>query len=184
MAIRRNAIRLSPDEDHALRELYLEFGIPADQYEKRPEDMALFIEEWSHRTGRSDAFGEVIHYIRTQRKQGLWVRFDGSHKTAPSMLHALPATQRDILVDIYREHVVEAGFGSDNVFYDPDISRQIATEFFHRTRRRLPEYVLVAVLTALRKRGRLPVVGDRKPRDEGLGFSDINKIPPQTGTDP
>ena len=120
-----------------------------------------------------------MHYIRTQRKQGFWVKFDGAHKTAPSMLHALPLVQRETLIEIYREHVLDAGLGSDNVFYDAEISELIAKEFAHRTSRRVPENVLVAVLTALRKRGLLPAIEhrDSDDDDDDQAFADIDKVP-------
>src|SRR4051812_44404072 len=80
MAKRRKSIRLSPDEHDALSQLYTVFGIPSDQYAKRPDDLGRFVNHWRNLTERSDSSGELMHYIKSRRKKGRWVTFDGKHE--------------------------------------------------------------------------------------------------------
>jgi hypothetical protein len=83
MAKNRKSIRLLPEERGLLVQLYLRFRIPVDQYEGRPADSDAFVLEWHQLTGRRDTIGDLIHYMRTQRKQKLWVTLDGNHRPAP-----------------------------------------------------------------------------------------------------
>lgn len=173
MPSRRKTIPLLPHEHAALKELYLVYRIPIDQYEQRPVDLRDFVEDWRAQTGRSDLAGELIHYMKAKRKQGKWVRLDGRHKTAPPPSLCLTAEQTETLVEIYEEHVIATGHCSDVLSENEELADLVAKEFAHRTRRRVPTAVLVARLTALRKRGLLPVVGTR---EENLGFRDIDDI--------
>ena len=164
-----------PHEDAALKELYLVYGIPIDQYERRPVDLRDFVEDWNARSGRRDGSGELIHYMKTKRKKGKWVKFDGKHKVLPPIAEALSPDEDEVLVAIYEEHITALGRCSDILSEEPELATLVSREFAHRTRRRLPTEVLVGRLTQLRKRGMLPVVGTRS-RTEGLGFADIDDV--------
>ena len=173
MATRQKSIKLFEHERPLLIELYLRRRIPVDEYERRPEDKQALVDEWNQLTGRTDSTEGVMHYMRTQRKRGLWVRFDGDHEPSTPVIE-LSAEDGEVLVSIYTENMALLGRGSDVLEYDSEISDLIAKEFFAITGRIVPPHQLVAKLTALRKRGLLPKVS--KQPEEPMGFADIDEV--------
>src|SRR5262245_45976841 len=98
MATRRRSITLLAHEKRLLIVLYRRRRIPIDQFESRPDELAALTVEWHEQSGRKDTAGELLHYMRSQRKRGLWVRFDGAHKSVPT-LPEMSAEETEILVD-------------------------------------------------------------------------------------
>jgi hypothetical protein len=133
-----------------------------------------FVEEWNGLSGRRDAECDLVHYMKTQRKRGLWVRLDGEHKPAPPKVN-LSAEETEVLVEICRENVTVMGNGSDTLDYDDEVRDLIAKAFAEATGRVVPPHELVTKITALRKRGLLPKVSEQKPSDEDHGFNDIDE---------
>lgn len=174
MATQRKSIRLNAHEKRLLQELYLRRRIPIDQYKKRPDALLALTTEWNQQSGRSDSPEEMIHYMITQRKQKLWVRFDGNHEPTPPH-ELLTAEQTEVLVDVFQEHVLPLEVCADALQYDNDLAEFVAREFAHRTGCVVPANSLTDKLIALRKRGFLPKVGKRA-QDEGIGFSDIDQV--------
>lgn len=175
MAKRRKSIRLLEHERQLLIQLYLKWRIPVDQYEARPDDLEGLCEEWRSLCGRCDTNEEILHYMRNQRKNGLWVTFNGDHETAPP-LPTLAAEETEILIEIYAEIVAAAGDGSDNIAYDSEIADLIARRFAEATGKRVPAHQLVAKLTAIRKRGLLPPTAKPTVKPTDTGFDDIDQI--------
>jgi hypothetical protein len=177
MAKRRKAIRLQPDEDKLLRYLYLRRRIPSDQYEYRPNELALFIAGWNRLSGRSDSPGEVLHYIKTQRKNGTWVTFDGNHKRQPGMdLPELLPEHWAAFDDVYRSIAVP----TDHFIYDPELPRRFSVMFKGQTGLTFAENDVKIMLLERRKEGLLPrLAGDTGP-DDG-GFRDLDDV---VGNDP
>jgi hypothetical protein len=175
MATRRKSIKLLPNERQDLVDVYLEWRIPIDQYEIRPDDLRAFVNEWQQRCGRKDAPGEVLHYMRTQRKRGLWVTFDGQHESTPNGA-SFTADEIEILVCIFHDNVTVLESGSDVLAYDDEIADLIAKGFAEQTGRIVPAHQLIAKLTALRKRGLLTKVGERVQGSSEIGFSDIDQV--------
>lgn len=171
----RKAIGLSADEDRLLKELYIRWNIPIDQFEKRPHDLRALVDAFNAQSGRTDTTEDVMHFMKTRRKRGLWVKLGAGHKTSPSLSGMLSAEEGEILIDIYNKDVAAMGLGSDVLSYTPEVSKLIAKEFALRTRHRVPAHVLIAKLTEMRKRGLLPKV-EPKSKDDGLGFSDIDDV--------
>jgi len=177
MTLRRKSVQLDAHDRPLLVEQYLRWRIPVDQFEKRPDDLRRFVEEWHQTSARKDTGEELIHYMRTQRKRNKWVTFDGAHDTAPP-LPKLTAEETEILVRIYTENVINMDCGSDVLAYEAEVAALIAKEFSLATNRVVPAHQLVAKLTALRKRGRLPKVGNKEREDKTIeGFTDINEVP-------
>jgi hypothetical protein len=176
MGVRRKSIRIYGHERQFLVEIYLLKKIPIDQYEVRQADLHRLGQEWRAHCQCTESDQEILHYMRTQRKSGLWVRFDGVHQSAP-VLPKLPAEHMEVLIDIYYEHLITFDNGSDVLAYEPEIAKMVETEFEHRTMRRVPARQLIGILTAVRKRGLLPKVRDHEKRgDPGIGFSDIDDV--------
>jgi hypothetical protein len=174
MASVRNSIRLFDHDRRLLVQLYLRWRIPIDQFEARPEDLEAFTREWRSLSHRKDTGGELVHYMRSQRKRGLWVRLGDSHEIAPPMPELAPE-ETETLIEIFYENVTLTESGSDVLAYDEETVNLISREFAAKTGRIVPSHQLVAKLTALRKRGLLPKVGNRGKDKEDRGFSDIDQ---------
>ncbi|MFO0806018.1 MAG: hypothetical protein U0791_23175 [Gemmataceae bacterium] len=174
MAVQRKSIKLFEHDRELLVKLYLRWRIPVDQFESRAEDQRVFLAEWHKLTSRGDTFAELLHYMRTQRKRGLWVTLDGNHK-APLAVPNLTSEETMTLVSIFRDNVSVLESGSDNLAYDDEISALIAKEFAASTGRIVPATDLIAKLTALRKRGLLPKAIKCVP-DADSGFDDIDQV--------
>jgi len=171
---RRATIKLNEHEARLIRERYLAWRIPLDQFEYRDGELGQFTDEWNSLSGRSDSPGELFRHMRTQRKRGRWPRLNGDHRPMAPLKPFSPE-ETEALVRIYYDHVIVFENGSDGIAYEPEIGKLIAKEFFHATSRRVPAHTLNAKLTSLRKRGLLPKIGKRgSPQDEG--FRDIDEV--------
>lgn len=168
MQQRKQCLKLSSTERSLLIEHYLKSRIPIDQFEKRPQDLKRFVREWSTLSGRSDSPEDLIHFMKSQRKQSKWVTFEGTHLKSPTLVVTLSDEETAILVDIYEENVASVGLGSDCLSHDSEIAALIEKEFSHRTRRRVAANVLTAILTRLRKKKSLPRVRDSRSDDGSL----------------
>jgi hypothetical protein len=176
MAAKRRAIQLNEHERNLLVQRYLRWRIPIDQYESRPDDLEGLCDEWRCLCRRSDTDGEILHYMRTQRKRGKWVTFDGNHETAPP-LPCFTADETELLITIYTENIAAMGAGSDNVAYDNETAELIAERFAEVTGRIVPSHQLVAKVTAIRKRGLLPPIQvDTLDPSDDLGFTDSGAL--------
>ncbi len=114
MAVKRKAIRLAKHERESLVQLYLEFAIPVDQYEERQEKLNELCDKWQEETGRRNAPGDILHYMRSQRKRGLWVRLgDAAVKREPRAKFS--ADEKEELVRIVLENITSLGSGTDNM---------------------------------------------------------------------
>jgi hypothetical protein len=176
MRERRRSIRLLDHEDRLLRRLYLAARIPIDQYEKRPEDLAEFHRVWRRHSQRNDSPGELIHYMRTKRKNSQWVTFDGKHQKYSLVAWRFTPDEIDTAIAIYEQLLASTGRGSDNFAYDEGLSDKLSAEFAKRAGRVVPGLIISAVIAAVRKRGNLPRV-DGKPHDREIGFGDIDEMP-------
>ena len=173
MKQRQKSIRVNKSDRQALIALYCEHAIPIDQYDERRDELRELCDQWHALTGRQDAPTDVLHYMRTQRKNGRWVRLDGNHVKRPQH-DEMSADDTELLVAIYREHASSIELGSDAIGYDDEIADLIAKEFSAEAGRVVPASILVATLVALRKRGLLPKIEKHvKDADEDIGFRDI-----------
>lgn len=171
----RKSIRLKKHEKMALVELYLQRKIPIDQYEHRVSELKQLTNEFHAATGRTEPFNDLLHYMRNQRKNGTWVRFDGNHKKRESR-PVLTADEKEALIEICRENVTVLGNGSDSIAYDPQVVTFIAREFADATGRIVPEGDLVAEVTLIRKGGLLPKVEKQPQKERDTGFDDIEDV--------
>jgi hypothetical protein len=176
MAARKKSMRLNEHERQTLVRLYLRWRIPVDQYESRPDDLEGLCDEWRDLCRRTELDGEILHYMRNERKCGRWPVFNGNHQTAPP-LPRFTADETELLIAIYFENIAAMGEGSDNIAYDGETAQLIARRFAEATQRIVPPHQLVAKVTAIRKRGLLPPVQKVEfDWDGDTGFTDINDI--------
>jgi hypothetical protein len=166
-----------PHERDALKKLYLKWRIPIGQFQRRPVELDAFMTEWRSLTGRTDAAGEIVHYMRNQRQQALWVTLGDKALPAPP-LAKFTADESEILVELFKKYVTAAGEGSGVLDQEPEIAQNIANEFAAITGRVVAANDVTAKLTALRRRGTFPKVGrtvsHASPAAE-LGFTDIDE---------
>lgn len=173
MANLRKAIRLFPHEIQLLKQLYFEFRVPSDQYRRRPDELSRFVDSWNGLTGRSDAPGEILHYIITQRKQKKWVTFDGDHKRLRSMpADFLSPDEWGHLRAIYNRLLATQEIGSDNLQYDDGLADRLAKDFAKLANRVVPGQLLFAAIMARRKRGEW----EKLPKKTDCGFGDIDEV--------
>ena len=176
MAQRRKSIAVLPHERQVLVDLYLHFRIPIDQYEARPNELSQLTEEFHDLTGRVDGSGELIRYMRNQRKNSLWPTLDGNHQSSPP-LPPLTADETILLIQIYKANVTDVFQNCTDVLaHNQEIADLIVSEFAQAVGRVVPAHILVPKLTALRKRGMLDKVDPSTHADEGnIGFDDIDE---------
>ena len=171
----KHSLRLQPGEDKLLRTLYKQFGVTSDRFPQHPEALQEFVETWNNLTGRQDSPADLLHYIFTQRKQGLWVKLGRKPKSkyVPSDPIHCRFTEEDWkhLDAIYEELQVS----SDSFALDDELGQKLTDEFARRTGKIVPTLVLCSVMIMRRKRGALTTLRPKKD-DDDLGFSDIEDV--------
>lgn len=178
MPEKRRAIRLFEHEDLLMKEIYLRYRIPIDQYERRQKQLQVLTAEWNARSRRTDSIDDVIHYMKTKRKQKLWVTFDGNYLAQPALDDDLTDLEIEVLKLLYVDLIAANGLGSDVLVYNKELEQKLASEFEVQTNRSVQPHVLTAKLTELRKRGFLPTVTDTKSpvSNKDLGFADMDDV--------
>ena len=171
-------MRLTSHDADLIRSHYLAVGIPVDQFAKRPQSVAdAFLAGWNALSGRNDSWEDVRHYMMSQRKQKLWVVFNGQHRRMQELPDdTLSEEQWDILRELYLGLMGPDQLGSDNLAHDPNLGRTLANAFASATGRYEPPARLYALIMARRKAGEWLRVGRRNGPDRGIGFSDIDEI--------
>jgi hypothetical protein len=168
----KRSILLSRRDDQVLRELYLAFGIPSDQYKRRANELGRLANAWNNITSRSDPPLDLLHYIVTQRKQKEknWPTFGGNHKRLASMPDDfLSRFEWQCLVVVYLELLTPLQKGSDNLAYDEQLTANLAAEFYRRSGRVVLGNLLAAAIEVKRKRGEWVKIRRQ-------GFDDIGEI--------
>ena len=112
--------------------------------------------------------------MRSQRKQGKWVKLNGKHLKKPKAME-FSADEVEVMVRLFEDNLGDIALGSDNLAYDKDLAEAMAKEFSIEIGRIVPRHELVSKLTAIRKRGLLPQVS-RNVSLESDGFSDIDDV--------
>jgi hypothetical protein len=179
MAARRKPIPLRKDEDKLLRKLYKQWRIPRGQYKKHPDYLAAFTEMFNRLSGNSYDPVQIYHYIETQQKitarlDEPWPTFDGAHKVLPPVETVLNEAHLLVLRQLWIEHVIPLGLGTDAAANRADIVEMIAREFTRLTGLRVPGMLLAMIAETKRKRGEWPRLKDYG--DDDIGFDDLDKI--------
>lgn len=171
----KQSLRLQPEEDKLLRTLYKQFGVTSDRFPQYPEALHEFLETWNNLTGRQDSAADVLHYIFTQRKQGLWVKLGRKPKSkyTPTNTIACRFTDDDWkhLDALYEELQIP----SDNFALDDELGQKLTDQFAQRTGKIVPTLVLCAAMITRRKGGTLTTLRPKKD-DADLGFGDIDEV--------
>ncbi len=170
----KQSLSLQPDEDKLLRALYTHFGVPSDRFPQHPEMLQEFLDTWRDLSGRQDSSAELLHYIFTQRKRGLWVKLGRKPKSKFVRDNPRPFRLTDEdwkkLDEIYEDLQI----ASDNFALDEELGKKLTDEFARRTNKIVPTPVLCAAMITRRKGGAFTTL---RPRDEDdLGFRDIDEV--------
>jgi hypothetical protein len=174
MSATRKSIQVFDHERALLVELYMKWRIPVDSFDGFPDEKATFAEEWRTMSSRTDSADDLVHYMMVQRKRGLWVKLGDDYRRLPP-LPAFTADETEALVGIYHERVTILENGSDVLSFESETKDLIARDFQEETGRFIEPHLLVMKITALRKRGLLPKVGNRGQDKQNRGFDDIDK---------
>jgi len=169
---RRKCLRLSPDEDATLKGLYRQHRVAVDRYQSRPELLTALTDEFNALTARDDSRAELLHYMRTKRKNRKWVTLDGNHRrlrTVPDNL--LTPDEWSVVDEIY----AELGIGSDNYAFNTDLLDAFLREFRNRTGRSIPRHQIAPALELRRKNRHLPCTQSGR-EDEDFGFTDLDAV--------
>lgn len=168
-------MKVASHEKQALVDLYIEKAVPIDQFEERQNDLRELCDSWNQVTGRSDTPEDVLHYMRTQRKVGKWIKLGSNHVKRERKL-VLNAEEKEMLVAIVHENMSLLGCGTDEIAYDPEIAAALVKEFSLAAGRIVLPGDLIAEVTAIRKRGLLPrIEGVRDSNGGSVGFGDIDQ---------
>jgi hypothetical protein len=98
--------------------------------------LARFVTMWNGLSGRSDNAGDPLHYIVTQRKQGLWVTFGGTYQRLHTMPEDFLSPEEWVALEVvYEETLVALNVGSDNLGFDEQLAARVSDDFFRRTGR-------------------------------------------------
>ena len=172
MPATRRLLRLLPHEDELLRTLYRNFNIPTDQYPQRPDDLIRLVTSWNELTGRNESPPDVLHFMISRRKKKNWEKLgrDAGGTFTPTEVSFTEEDNKH-LDSIHEEFQI----ASDNYALNADAAKRLQDEFARRAGRIVPAMVLAAAMISRRKAGALATL---KPKadDQGIGFSDIDKI--------
>jgi hypothetical protein len=173
-------MRLPRDEDALLRQLYVEFRIPTDQYAKpeRQAELAGFVRAWNDATGRDDEPDEIKRYMVNMRKSGKegpgWPTLDGNYeRLAGPRTEALTESEWNHLRGAYAELFIDNEIGSDQLAFNGGLRSSLAEAFFRRTGKRVSGELLHALIEANRKRGLWLAF---KRDGKGKGFGDLDEV--------
>ncbi len=161
--------KLSIDDEEILKDLYVRFNIPTDQYKRRPDALRLLADTFNGLTERSDDPDDLLHLMITRRKKGRWPTLGSGHKK----LHAIPSDmfsdgEWSLIDSIY----VDIGVGSDHYAYDVELRKEFTQRFSTSTGRLVPDRVLCAAIEQRRKDGLLPRLTNKPPE----AFGDMDAV--------
>ena len=149
---------LSIDEEETLKFLYVRQNIPTDQYKRRPELLRNLVARFNALTERSDEPDDVLHFMITRRKAGMWPTLGPTHrKLAGVGMDELTPDEWKILEEIY----LGINRGSDCYAYDAGLRSQLERRFSASAGRFVSARTLCAALEQRRKRGLLPRVTEQ-----------------------
>lgn len=172
MGKRKKSIRVPDYQCDLLQHLYLEFGIPSDQYKRRPKERAQFTTRWNDLSERNDSPEDLLHFIVTRRKNKQWVTFGGTHKRLESMPDDFLSRKEWKQLEMAFVNVVSSkGKGSDNLVFDTNLSKELAKAFALLSGRIINAGLLTAAIEAKRKRGEWVTL----PKNADRGFDDFDQ---------
>ena len=85
MAGRRKIIKVLEHDKKSLGTLYRHRGRSIEQLESLPDEMYALAKDWNRVSGTKHTAGEVLHYIRNERKCGRWVKLGENCKEMPPL---------------------------------------------------------------------------------------------------
>jgi hypothetical protein len=168
----KQSLRLSADEDRALRVLYRSFAVTTDNLLRLPAVGRDLVSQFNALTGRDDSIEDVVHYMFTRRKKKQWEKL-GRVQSPEEAYEAvkLDAEHWPHIDAIYEELQI----ASDNFAFDDELATKFAKEFAKRTGKIIPPMVLAAAVIARRKSAGLKTLKPKRD-DDDLGFADIDQV--------
>jgi len=169
------SIRLNPAEREVLVALYLQKKFAVDRYQNRPNDLLDLTDSFNTLAGRSDPPGDILHYMRTQRKGGKWAQLgDQALKPKESYEESVTPEEHGLLEAIYVQLGRTYAKGNDSFAHEPQLMRELEKAFMAATGRYVYGGQLLAVLTSMRKNRQLETL-DLREQGAGAAFGDLDK---------
>ena len=167
----KKTIRLNPADREVLVTLYLDRCLAIDPYEKRPKELRDLTDDFNDLTECSEHPEDILHYMRTQRKNGKWPRLGSTaRKVSESLEEIISLEDSKKLEACYVKIGKIHQKGNDSFAHDPELKRELEKEFMNSAGHYVHGSQLLAVLTKLRKAGNLETLKIEKPgRREAFG---------------
>jgi hypothetical protein len=171
---KKKSIPLNPADREALVTMYLDRRLAIDHYAERPKDLRSLTDAFNALTGRSDVPEDILHYMRTQRKNGKWPKLGSTaRKVSKSPEEIMALEDSKILEACYIKIGKAHEKGNDSFAYEPELVRELVNEFRKATGRYIHGSQLLAALTIMRKAGNLEKLKlDKHGRREAFGDMD------------
>ena len=170
---------LNPQEKKTLENIYTGFGVPTDQLRRCPDILSAIADTFERMESRRIEPTLLLRYMFNRRKQVDWPKLGKRAVKLESLLNLLPATQVAALEKLY----IRFNVAVDLYQFRPALMRELSSEFLKATGVNETGAVLVAVMTARRKRGLWPALFEEtqaKPAtgtgSTGGSFSDIAEV--------
>jgi hypothetical protein len=171
---KKKSIRLNPADREVLVTLYLDRRLAIDPYEKRPKDLKDLTDAFNALTERSDPPEDILHYMRTQRKNGKWARLGSTARKVSERLEEIMSLDDSKELEACYIKIGKAHKkGNDSFAHEPELVRELEKEFLNATGRYVHGSQLLAALTKLRKAGNLETLKiEKHERREAFGDMD------------
>jgi hypothetical protein len=153
---KKRSIRLNPADREVLVTLYLDRRLAIDPYERRPKELKALTDDFNDLTERSDPPEDILHYMRTQRKNRRWPRLgDKARRVSASPEEIMSLEDAEKLEACYVKLGKIYQKGNDSFAHDSELRHKLEKEFLSSASYYLPGSQLLAVLTKMRKAGNL-----------------------------
>jgi hypothetical protein len=167
---------LSAQEKKSLETIYKRYKVPTDQLRRSPDVLHAIAAAFERVESRRIEPGMLLRYMFNRRKKVDWPKLGKRAQKFESLLNLLPPSQLAALEKIYEQIAKPV----DLYQFRPALMRELATEFHRRTGVSEDGEVLVAVMTARRKRGLWPALFDdaqaQEKSDARGSFGDIVEV--------
>jgi hypothetical protein len=163
---------LDADEKRALEAIYKGFRVPTDQLRRASDVLRAIAATFDRSTSRRIETGVLLRYMFNRRKDKDWPKLGRRAEKFPSMLNLLPPDQIAALEKVYGQ----IGRPVDEYQFRPSLARDLAERFARMTGVKEEADVLVAIMTARRKRGMWPALFEEQVGEKGKPFSDIAEV--------
>ncbi len=164
---------LDAEEKQSLEAIYRAFRVPTDQLRRCPDVLHAIGAAFDRANSRRIEPGLLLRYMFNRRKAGDWPKLGRRAEKLTPLFDLLPASQLEALEATYKA----LGHSIDEYQFQPLLARDLAEHFAQMAGVTEQGEVLVAVMTARRKRGLWPAIFEGQEATESpKPFGDILEV--------